>query len=78
MKGNTERVRVEAIEMSPTIQDVAAVAGVSTATVSRVLNKTAFVSEKTQKAVEKALNYYRYTPNASAVRLALLRKDRLR
>ena len=77
MKCTPRKVRSERIGSSPTIHDVAAVAGVSTATVSRVLNKTAVVSEKTKKAVEYALTYYSYAPNVSAIRLASLRKSRL-
>ena len=46
-----------------TIEDVARVAGVSTATVSRVLNGTATVSEKTRQKVEDAVKQCNYHAN---------------
>lgn len=46
-----------------TIEDVASLAGVSTATVSRVLNGTATVSEKTRKKVEDAVKKCNYHAN---------------
>lgn len=46
-----------------TIEDVARVAGVSTATVSRVLNGTATVSEKTEKKVRDAVKKCNYHAN---------------
>ncbi len=48
------------------IYDVAQEAGVSIATVSRVLNDPSRVSEKTRKKVEEVLAKYDYTPNAIA------------
>lgn len=48
------------------IYDVAEEAGVSIATVSRVLNDPSRVSEKTRKKVEDVLVKYNYTPNAIA------------
>lgn len=44
----------------PTIQDIAAEAGVSTATVSRVLNGSAFVGPKTRAAVIEAMERRRF------------------
>ena len=44
--------------MGKTIYDVAKEAGVGIATVSRVLNKTGYVSEKTRKKVEAAAKDY--------------------
>lgn len=38
-----------------TIKDVASLAGVSTATVSRVINQTAWVEPVTRERVEKAM-----------------------
>src|SRR3546814_11410670 len=38
----------------PTINDVAALAGVSKKTVSRVINRSEFLTDKTRAAVEKA------------------------
>lgn len=49
--------------MSATIKDVAKAAGVSVATVSRVLNGTSNVSEATKDAVNKAIKELRYSPN---------------
>ena len=46
-----------------TIKDVAAKAGVSVATVSRVLNGTAHIREETQRQVEQAIRELRYNPN---------------
>lgn len=46
-----------------TIQDVAKQAGVSVATVSRVINRTGNVSPKTKKAVETAIEQLHYVPN---------------
>ena len=53
-----------------TIDLVAKAAGVSPATVSRVLNGTAKVSADREKAVRKAIAKYNFTPNSSARRLA--------
>ncbi len=50
--------------MGKTIYDVAKEAGVGIATVSRVLNKTGYVSEKTRKKVEAAAKDY--VPKAAA------------
>jgi len=49
-----------------TIKDVANQAGVSTTTVSHVINKTRFVSEETRKAVEQAMENLGYHPNTLA------------
>jgi LacI family transcriptional regulator len=47
-----------------TIRDVAALAGVSTATVSRLLSGDAPVSDKSRRRVEAAINELGYSPNA--------------
>lgn len=52
--------------MSVKISDVAQRAGVSTATVSHVVNKTRFVSDEMQRRVQAAIAELGYTPNASA------------
>lgn len=53
-----------------TIDLVAKAAGVSRATVSRVMNGSAKVSPEREKAVKKAITKYNFTPNATARRLA--------
>lgn len=52
------------------IKDVAREAGVSTATVSHVLNRTRFVSEETRLKVVSAIERCNYYPNAHARSLA--------
>ena len=49
--------------MTPTVKDVAKLAGVSIATVSHVINKTRFVSEGTSARVNEAIEELRYYPN---------------
>lgn len=49
-----------------TIKDVAKYAGVSTTTVSHVINKTRFVAEDTTKAVWEAIKALNYSPSAVA------------
>lgn len=49
-----------------TIRDVAKLAGVSIATVSRVLNEKGYVHEDTVKQVKKAIEELQYKPNAVA------------
>lgn len=49
-----------------TIKDVAKYAGVSTTTVSHVINKTRFVAEDTTKAVWAAVQALNYSPSAVA------------
>ncbi len=53
-----------------TIRDVARQAGVSVATVSRVLNNSALVSPETRECVMKAVTALGYRPNANAQALA--------
>ena len=54
----------------PTIRDVARLAGVSVATVSRVLNKNGYVNKDTEQKVIKAIEQLQYMPNAVARGLA--------
>ena len=54
-----------------TIYDISEKAGVSIATVSRVLNGSGIVSEKTRKKVLDVISRYEYTPNAFARGLGL-------
>ncbi|UGA55986.1 substrate-binding domain-containing protein [Vibrio sp. VB16] len=49
-----------------TIKDVARIAGVSTTTVSHVINKTRFVAETTQQRVNEAVKELNYAPSAVA------------
>jgi DNA-binding LacI/PurR family transcriptional regulator len=56
--------------MKYTIEDIATAAGVSKATVSRVLNSTATVSDDVKKRVKDAVEKYDYQPNMNARRLA--------
>ncbi len=48
------------------IRDVAKLANVGPATVSRVLNETGYVSAETRKKIEKAMQELNYTPNELA------------
>jgi len=53
------------------IKDIAREAGVSTATVSHVINKTKYVTDETREKVEQAIKKFNYHPNAHAQMLAL-------
>jgi LacI family transcriptional regulator len=53
----------------PTIKEVAALAGVSIKTVSRVLNGEPYVSEEVQNRVHGAISILAYAPNEAAVQL---------
>jgi len=53
-----------------TASDVAALAGVSPMTVSRVINGERSVRESTRAAVEKAIKQLGYSPNKAARSLA--------
>jgi len=61
--------------MSPSIRDVARLAGVGKGTVSRVLNDQAGVSERTASKVKQAIRELGYTPNVQARRLARNQSD---
>ena len=50
----------------PTIREVAKLAKVSAITVSRVINKTGYISERTKKRVEAAIRQLGYVPNTLA------------
>ena len=57
----------------PTINDVAAAAGVSKKTVSRVINESPFVKEETRKAVLEIIRDTGYAPDPQARGLAFRR-----
>jgi transcriptional regulator with XRE-family HTH domain len=52
-----------------TIKDIAKLAGVSTATVSRVMNGSGSVSPQTRVAVMKTISTLNYRPNSYAILL---------
>lgn len=56
--------------MSSNLKDVAELAGVSTATVSRVINNKGYISEQTKRKVIKAVNELNYLPTKTARFLA--------
>ena len=55
-----------------TVKDIAKLAGVSTATVSRVINASSTVSPSNRTAVITAIDQLQYIPNRSASELALI------
>lgn len=59
--------------MGTTIRDVAREAGVSVATVSRVLNNSGAVREDTRRQIEEVAKRLRYTPNTAAQSLSTRR-----
>jgi DNA-binding LacI/PurR family transcriptional regulator len=59
----------------PTLDTVAAEAGVSRATVSRVINDSPLVSTEVKTAVEKAIARLGYVPNRAARSLVMRRTD---
>src|SRR5688572_10295916 len=65
----------ESPSKTPRIKDVAREAGVSTATVSHVINKTKYVTDRTRASVLKAIEQCNYYPNAQARSLASGRTD---
>jgi DNA-binding LacI/PurR family transcriptional regulator len=61
--------------MAHTMREVARRAGVSLATVSRVLNGTQYISEETRRRVLKVVREFNYFKNVHARRLATGRSD---
>ena len=55
---------------SPTIRDVATRSGVGVGTVSRVINNSPQISEKTRKIVLDAIKELGYVPNVAGKRLS--------
>ncbi len=64
------RLKYDDKHMAPTVRDIAALARVSIATVSRVLNGKANVSQQTRQSVESAMQQAGFTPNVAAIRMA--------
>jgi DNA-binding LacI/PurR family transcriptional regulator len=60
------RIQREKFQKNPTIQNVAQLAEVSTATVSRVMSDPEVVSEETRRRVEEAIRTLNYQPNRTA------------
>ncbi|MCT7356174.1 LacI family transcriptional regulator [Streptomyces sp. 15-116A] len=60
---------------TPTLEEVAALAGVGRGTVSRVVNNEAGVKESTRRTVQKAIAELGYVPNLAARSLAGRRAD---
>ena len=56
--------------MRPTAKDIAEAAGVSLATVDRVLNDRPSVSSRSRKRVQKVIDEMGYVRNLAAVNLA--------
>jgi transcriptional regulator with XRE-family HTH domain len=61
-----------------TIEDIAAMAGVSTATVSNVVNRRGKTSETTKAKVRAAIGLMSWTPDLQARQLAQRRRNRRR
>jgi DNA-binding LacI/PurR family transcriptional regulator len=62
-------------EAQPTLEEVGEVAGVSRATVSRVVNGSPRVSPDARRSVERAIRKLGYTPNPAARALVTRRTD---
>src|ERR1051325_473267 len=73
----TRRFRRREPRAEVTIHDVAARAGVSVATVSRVLNGKELVREETSRQVLEAAKDLRYVPNVAARSLSIRRSHTL-
>jgi DNA-binding LacI/PurR family transcriptional regulator len=68
-------VRGDALEGQPTLEQVAARAGVGRGTVSRVINGSPHVTDRTRDAVMKAVRELGYVPNRAARALVTRRTD---
>jgi DNA-binding LacI/PurR family transcriptional regulator len=72
----TETTSTESRARPATVRDVAKLAGVSTATVSRVVNGTSNVSNESTTKVLSAISQLQYCPNANAAELARGNRNR--
>ena len=63
------------VKKSTTMSDVAKTAGVTSMTVSRVVNQTGYVSEETRERVMRAVKELNYRPNGLARGLKRQRTD---
>lgn len=61
--------------MAVTISDIAREAGVSQATVSRVLNKSGYVKEETREKILEVMKRLNYSPSAIARSLSTNRTN---
>ena len=61
--------------MKPTIYDVAREAGVSIATVSKVINRTGKISEKTRERITAIMEGMGYAPNLVATALSARKRS---
>jgi LacI family transcriptional regulator, galactose operon repressor len=75
IRPDAQRARRRSNAAAATIHDVAAQAGVSVATVSRVLNGKQLVREETSRLVIAAAKSLRYVPNVAARSLSIRRSQ---
>jgi LacI family transcriptional regulator len=68
---NSATANLPTITSKPTINDIARLAGVSKKTVSRVINRSPLLNEKTRERVEAVIQETGYVPNPQARALAL-------
>lgn len=64
------RPKSEYADAALTVRDIARLARVSVATVSRVVNSRPNVAPERRRSVEEAIRQTGFTPNAAAVRMA--------
>lgn len=71
-------VNIDNGRVTPTVRDIAHLARVSVATVSRVVNGNTNVSAQKRESVERAIQLTGYKPNPTAVHLSDLKKTKRR
>jgi DNA-binding LacI/PurR family transcriptional regulator len=72
---NMVQLAMEAVPRQTTIRDVARAAGVGVGTISRVLNSSSHVSQKTRARVLDAIRRLEFRPNAQARRILKRRSE---